>query len=358
MIRGHGGNIYAMAKAIGCKPGDFVDMSSNTNPIGTMTGLLDYLGENLGTISVHPEVDSRSLIETLATHYNIEAECVLPGNGTTQFIFAAPLALGSKKAIIFGPTYSDYEGACKMHNVDYGYAMANEFNLFQPDVPGLEKYLNKIDTVFICNPNNPTGSLISRVNLSKICMEYPDIYFLIDESYLPFTDHYEENTMIRCGLKNVIVLHSFSKIFKIPGLRLGFLIAPKAIIERFGYYYEPWSVNGLAQAAGHYLMNNNRMLYNFLRDTQSFVAKEKQLFIERLEGVSKLSVFPSEAPFILVKIEQGSDAERLCNDMADNRILLRNCGNFEGLSGQFFRISLRGSKQNAMVAEKLRGIFA
>ena len=104
-------------------------------------------------------------------------------------------------------------------------------------------------------------------------------------------------------------------------------------------------------------MNNNQILYNFLRDTQSFVAKEKQLFIERLEGVSKLSVFPSEAPFILVKIEKGSDAERLCNDMADNRILLRNCGNFEGLSGQFFRISLRGSKQNAMVAEMLRGIF-
>ena len=357
MIKGHGGNIYEMATAIGCKPGDFIDMSSNTNPIGTMPGLLDYLGKNLGAVSVHPEVDSRRLVEVFATHNNIEADCVLAGNGTTQFIYTAPLALGSKKALIVGPTYSHYDDACNMHTIDYGHVMANELGLFHPDISDLERYLNNVDTVFICNPNNPTGSLITKINLDTICKKHPQTHFIIDESYLPFTDHYEQNTMLHCGLANVIVLHSFSKIFQIPGLRLGFLIAHKDIIERFGYYHEPWSVNGLAQVAGSYLMNNSQAVYTFFKDTQSFIAKEKQLFIKGLEGVSKLNAFPSEAPFILIKLEQGTNAERLCHDMAHNRVLLRNCSNFKGLSGQFIRVSLKDSRQNAMVAEMLRGSF-
>lgn len=357
MIRGHGGNIYSMARAVGCKPEDFIDMSSNTNPIGVMPGLLDYLRENIDAVAVHPEVDSRALVEIFSAHYNIDADFVLAGNGTTQFIYNVPLALRSKKILIIGPTYSDYEDSCKMHNIDYVYAMTSEIELYQMDIFTLHEYLDNIDTVFICNPNNPTGSLITRTDLVTVCMEYADVHFIIDESYLPFAAQYEEATMLTCGLPNVFVLHSFSKIFKIPGLRLGFLVAPKDSIEKFASYYEPWSVNGLAQAAGCYLMEDKEKTSNFLRDTQSFVEKEGQLFIKRLEGVSGLKIFPSTVPFFLVKIEHGLNAEEMCNDMANERILLRNCSNFKGLSDQFVRVSLRGSRENAIVAEKLQGVF-
>jgi len=358
MIKGHGGNIYSMARAVGCKPEDFIDMSSNTNPIGVMPGLLDYLRENIDAVAVHPEVDSRALVEIFSAHYNIDADCVLAGNGTTQFIYNVPLALRSKKILIIGPTYSDYEDSCKMHNIDYVYAMTSEIELYQMDIFTLHEYLDNIDTVFICNPNNPTGSLITRTDLVTVCMEYADVHFIIDESYLPFAAQYEEATMLTCGLPNVFVLHSFSKIFKIPGLRLGFLVAPKDIIEKFASYYEPWSVNGPAQAAGYYVMKDSKRASTFLRDTQSFVAKERQLFLKRLEGLSRLRIFPGNAPFFLMKIEQGLNAARLCDEMAHERILLRNCDNFRGLSGQFVRISLRGSRENAMLVEKLQGIFA
>lgn len=357
MIKGHGGNIYCMARAVGCKPEDFIDMSSNTNPIGVMPGLVDYVRDNINAINIHPEVDSRGLVESFANYYHIDADCVLAGNGTTQFIFSAPLALASKNALIIGPTYTDYEDSCKMHNIDFKYVMTSEVELYEANLFILRGYLDETDTVFLCNPNNPTGSLITRTDLIRVCTEYPDVYFIIDESYLPFAAHYEEDSMVNCGLANVLVLHSFSKIFKIPGLRLGFLVAPKDIIEKFASYYEPWSVNGLAQAAGYYIMEDEEKASSFLRDTQSFVEKEGYLFIKRLEGVSGVRVFPSNAPFFLVKIERGVNAGRLCSDMAHERILLRDCSNFKGLSDQFVRVSLRGSRENAMLVEKLRGIF-
>lgn len=249
MIRGHGGNIYNLAQNIGCSPNDIIDMSNNTNPLGLAPGLLDYLKENLAVINNHPEVDSKTLLKAFANQNRIKEDRVLTGNGTTQFIYTLPLALEIKKALIVGPTYADYGDACQMHGVDYEYMMTRETDLFQPNITDIIACFGDVDTVFICNPNNPTGSLMTRRDLLKLCENYSEIRFLIDESYLPFTDRYDETTMVQTDLSNVMVLHSFSKSFRIPSLRLGFLIASPEIIEQFKVFYQPWCVNSIAQIA-------------------------------------------------------------------------------------------------------------
>ena len=108
MIRGHGGNIYELARNIGCSPADIIDMSSNTNPLGPAPGLLEYLEKNIKSVNIHPEVDGRNLVEAFSNYHKIRADQVLAGNGTTQFIFTLPLSLETKKALILGPTYADY----------------------------------------------------------------------------------------------------------------------------------------------------------------------------------------------------------------------------------------------------------
>jgi len=215
-----------------------------------------------------------------------------------------------------------------------------------------------IDTVFICNPNNPTGNLITRRDLLKLCEDYPRIRFLIDESYLPFTDLHDETTMIQTGLSNVAVLHSFSKIFMIPGLRLGFLIVSPKIVKQFRYFYQSWCVNSVAQIAGRFLLDHVLMDDTFIKETQAFVANEKHLLSERIKNTRALKLFPSMTSFVLIKVRERFDAAQLCSIMGHNRVLLRNCSNFKGLSDRFVRITLKGPGINAMVADKLREIFA
>ncbi|MBW1716402.1 MAG: pyridoxal phosphate-dependent class II aminotransferase [Deltaproteobacteria bacterium] len=358
MIRGHGGNIYDLARNIGCTPTDITDMSNNTNPLGPIPELLEHLKENMSAVAVHPEVDAKRLVELFASHYRIGADRAIAGNGTTQFIFASPLALETKKSLIVGPTYADYSDACQMYKIDCEYVMAKESKLFQPDVEDIRGCLKDMDTVFICNPNNPTGNLIPRGDLVDLCETYPKTRFLIDESYLPFTKNYHETTMIQAGLSNLVVLQSFSKVFRIPGLRLGFLIASPKIIGQFRYFYQPWSVNSLAQVAGIFLLEHVLVDDTFIKETQAFIASEKRLLAGRLKAVSSLTLFPSMASFMLIKIKEHLNAAQLCSIMAQNRVLLRNCSNFKGLSDRFVRIALKSPEINARVADTFREIFA
>jgi threonine-phosphate decarboxylase len=214
-----------------------------------------------------------------------------------------------------------------------------------------------VDTVFICNPNNPTGNLIGRNDIISLCKSYPMIRFIIDESYLSFTDQYDKTTMINNDLENVIVLHSFSKIFCIPGLRLGFMVASPDNAARFRRLYQPWSVNSLAQSAGLFLLNLFSSDDAFIKTTQAFIVNEHQLFMKRLEEVNALELFPSVTSFILIKIKEKHDASQLCSILSKGRILIRNCGNFEGLSDQYVRISLKSPEINARIAERLKEIF-
>lgn len=358
MIRGHGGDIYELARDLGCEPSDIIDMSSNINPLGPVPGLLEYLQQNLPVLNALPDVDGKSLVETFAADYDLPSENILAGNGTTQFIYASPLALGMKKAVILGPTYADYGDACRIHGIDLQYVHAEESNQFRPDVGALPELLGDVDTVFICNPNNPTGSLIERNDILKICKSHPEIRFIIDESYLPFTNQCDQTTLIRSHLDNVIVLHSFSKIFCIPGLRLGFMVASPKHAERFRRLYQPWSVNSLAQSAGRFLINHLVSDDTFIKKTQAFISSEHQVFTERLGKINTLKVFPSVASFIMIKVIEKYDAVQLCSILSKDRILIRNCENFEGLSEQFVRISLKSSEINAKVAQRLKEIFS
>jgi threonine-phosphate decarboxylase len=357
MIQGHGGNIYDVARKLGCKPFEIIDMSSNVNPLGPPPGLKEHLKENLDLITALPEVDAKEITNKFVHRYGLDPECVLAGNGTTQFIYAIPQALKTQKALILGPTYSDYADACNMHKVEFDYAIAEELHLFGIDIDSLKKMISRFDTVFICNPNNPTGTLLSAQEIKMICRSFPDIYFIIDESYLSFSKEGDKETMMGSYLSNVIILNSMSKLFRIPGLRVGFLIASKNIIEKFQEYMLPWSVNGLAQAAVSYLMTQKVEIDNFIEETRKFLKVERKNIVQKLENSGGIKVFPSTTVFMLAKLNENLTSMMVCDHLLKDGILVRNCSNFNGLSGQYIRISLKTKDINRMVADKLSDLI-
>ena len=351
MINGHGVNIFDKARDLGCDPMEILDMSSNVNPLGPMPGLVKHLHEHLDRIIALPEAGAGGIIRAFSNHHGIDPKKVLAGNGTTQLIYTLPVALKIRQALILGPTYSDYADACRMHGVDFRFALSNEKTCFCHDLDAMD--IASSDTVFICNPNNPTGTLIPTEAIEALCRKYPDIRFIIDESYLPFVPEGQARSLIGSDLPNIIVLNSMSKIFRIPGLRIGFVMAHPDITEKIRHYMLPWSVNTLAQAAVNHLMTQKQDVSEFIDNTRTYLTGERQFLMKGLESAPGIRLFPGTTSFILAKLEK-IDAEAVSRHLLNYRILIRDCGNFQGLSSQFIRISLKTRNVNQILVDRLR----
>jgi threonine-phosphate decarboxylase len=352
MISGHGGNIHEIAGRLRCLPADIIDMSSNVNPLGPPDGFLDFLTENLHMITSLPEANAGTINHDFAAYYGLQTDTVLAGNGTTQFIYLLPKVLNSRKVLIVGPTYADYADSCRMHGIPFEFFMTTAAEKFQVDFNKLESKLVEVDTVFICNPNNPTGTLIPVQSLENLIIRHPDVFFVVDESYLPFVPDHNRLSLLNNQSDNLVVLNSMSKIFGIPGLRIGFVIASQKIIQKILAYYLPWSVNSLAQAAVSCLMNHKEIVDKFIQVSQTYLEVERTRFLQNFACTSRILFFPGPTSFILGKLS-GINAHEVCERLAGERILIRNCDNFEGLSHRYIRISLKTSDINRMAAEKL-----
>jgi len=353
MISGHGGNIFALARRLGCAPEDILDLSSNVNPLGPPPGLREHLAERLDAIAVLPEVDSRDIVARYAARLGLPAERMAAGNGTTQFIYSIPSTLQTRRALIVGPTYSDYADSCRLQGIDPGFLLWSETDGFRADPQRLSDAAAGADTVFVCNPNNPTGGLIPAEELRQVCAAHPAVRFVVDESYLPFAADGDRQSLVGCGLENVLVLLSISKIYRIPGLRIGFLVGDPAVVERFKSGLWPWSVNAIAQAAVHFICESGAAIDRFTAATRDHLDRERRDLLERLAAIPGMRPCPSTVSFVLARLPEGLTAGSAWARLAAERILIRDCSNFVGLSQRFIRLCPRSRAANQRAAEAL-----
>jgi len=348
----HGGDIISMARQLGCGVGELIDLSSNLTPLGLPPGLREALSEKLGEISFLPESGSETLISLFAEKYGCKPQQVLAGNGTTEFIYAVPASVKSRRALIVAPTYADYQTASEWAGlkVDFFTLQAEEdFALY---FNRLSARLTGGELVFLCNPNNPTGRVAPTRELLDFILAHPASEFLIDESYLPFVD---EPSLAGFPLPaNLFLLCSSSKIYGIPGLRLGFLVAAEEKMARFAARRKPWGVNRLAQVAGEYLLAHGDAYVQAVRD---FIGETRPGFVARLAALPGVQVVPGAANFILCRLSGSMTAAQLREAMLGQRIMIRDCGNFTGLDAQYFRVSLQETGRNERCLAALAAIF-
>ncbi|MFH1983615.1 MAG: threonine-phosphate decarboxylase CobD [Pseudomonadota bacterium] len=344
MIHGHGGNVESLAQRLGCAAADIVDMSSNVNPLGPPPALTAHLAANLGRIRRLPEADAGSTVSRMARHLGRAPESVVAGNGTTELIYRLPRALTPRRVLILGPTYSDYEDACRQNGITPRFLLTGPETNFKVDLDALDRAADEADLVFICNPNNPTGVLTDPAAIDALSSRHPETCFVVDESYLPFAAPGE--TLSRSARPNLVVLHSLSKIFTLPGLRIGFATAHPDIISRLRRYDSPWSMNSLATAAVDFLMDNPLETELFIKDSARFLSDERRRFAQTLTTVAGIRTFPSHTSFILMALEGAHRSHALCAALGLRRILIRNCANFNGLSDRYVRVSLKSETEN------------
>lgn len=334
VISEHGGDIYSREISL--------DFSANLNPSGMPEGVKTALKNSVSEWENYPDSLCRKLCKALSEYENFPIENFVCGNGAADLIYRIVKAVNPKKAIVTAPTFSEYEKALSENGTEILHYYLSEKYDFAIDKGILNVLDSSTDMIFLCNPNNPTGQLVPKNILKAVaerCLEN-DTILVCDECFLPFVTDGKSKSIRHCINKNVIILNAFTKIYSMAGLRLGYALFGSAelakAVQKTGQY---WSVSTPAQIAGIAALNEK----NYIEKTVQLINKERDFLTAELQKFG-FRVFKSEANFILFRCDMPLD-ELLLRE----KIAIRNCGNYEGLSDGYFRIAVRNHEENAML---------
>ena len=357
----HGGANIAELRSLGLRPEDVLDFSASINPLGAPPSVT--LAMNGVDLAAYPDTECTALRESLADRLDVSSKEILVGNGSTELIhltarayltqFIRPESVLSAAecrqptALIFTPTFGEFEAACAMRNAKIISITANESAHFSWEIESAVRTIAEQSPalVFLCNPNNPTGRYMSEEDVREIAGTLPqDSLLLLDEAYLPFVDS-RWNSLPLLELGNVALLRSMTKDFALTALRLGYMLAPPDVVERVRAQQHSWSVNALAQAAGIAALADTA----HVEDGRRAVQDAKRYLIDEL-AVLGLHVIPSAANFLLVNVSAAKELRRTL--LKRHRIIVRDCASF-GLP-DYIRIGVRAKEDCERLAAALR----
>lgn len=349
----HGGDIYHQKENI------LYDFSININPLGmpersrqaAMRGI--ELSEGR-----YPDPDGKKLCTGLAQKKNIDASQIILGNGAAELIYALCQALRPPKGCILAPGFQEYEAGLKSVNAKlqiWDLQEKETFCLTRNFLSYLEKNAGKNEILFVCNPNNPTGSMVSQEMLRQIAAicEKAGCFLCVDECFLPFLENEKEFTMLPFlqEYPHLIVLRAFTKIYGMPGLRIGYACtANQKLLEKMHSVLQPWNTSVPAQMAAQEALEERAYLQNTIR----LLERERTYLVEELSGKSGTvladRVYPSAANYIFFHSRRD-----LKERLLENGILIRSCANYRNLSEGYFRIAIRTHEENAALVDAWKG---
>ncbi len=330
----HGGDIYNNDVKY--------DFSVNTNPLGLPFIVKRKLIENTDAFARYPDMQCRQLCEAVSINENISSDNLLFGNGASEIFKLIVDVVKPRKALVTAPSFLGYSHVLNSSGTGIEYYYLEEENNFALDTSIIGKIPAGCDMVFLCSPCNPTGRVISKNVLMDVLLycEKKHIYLIVDECFLGFVPDYEKLSM-KSGLKSnyLIVVNAFTKLYAMAGLRLGWCACGnKELLAAMRRMQPEWSVSVPAQLAGIYALKDKE----YIARTRAVVQQERVKMKGFLEGKG-IKVFPSDANFLLVKSKFN-----LYEKLLARHVLIRQCGNFAGLSDEFYRIAIRSASENRM----------
>ena len=351
----HGGNIFTVARTLGIAPDQILDFSASINPLGMSSAVRKALVNSVDSLIHYPDTNHNDLKLALSKFHDLSPAHFTIANGSTELIYNLPAMLPGKKALIISPSFSEYVCALHQHHWEVQHFILSPENDFAIDTDKLELALaGGVDAFFVCNPGNPHGTLYPQRVIEKIytLCQSSGTFLVLDEAFMDFCEEASAKRMIIQG-GNAVVLRSMTKFFAIPGLRLGYAICNASIAEQLDAMGGPWSVNTLALAAGAAALQD----FQHNKESLEYIQRERSILLEGLEQFSQLKAYPSEVNYLLVEISGGMTSCELKEHLLPQRILIRDCASFVGLSGQFFRIAVRTGDENKRLLECLGNLL-
>lgn len=338
----HGGDIYRNQIRL--------DFSVNTNPLGMPDPVKEALHQAVEEAENYPDIRAQALSAAVAEQLQVRKEQLVFGNGASELFHAVLHAIKPSKILIPVPSFLGYEEAAKAIDCEViFYEMKKEENFCLTDRI-LDVLDENISLVFLANPNNPVGNLVEPELIFQIaekCRQC-DITLVLDECFMELTGKEQTYSFFKRldEFPNVVVIRAFTKLYAIPGVRLGYLVCEQNLAEKIRLQLPEWNLSVFAQRAGVAAIKEQEYIARAVVCIQT----QRQFLLEELQAAG-CSVFDSDADYLLFYSEMP-----LYELFLQRGILIRDCSNFRGLQRGYYRIAVKSEEQNRMFAEVLREI--
>ena len=328
-----------------------LDFSSSISPIGPPPSVKTRLKKRLDTYWTYPDPDSKNLREALQQYTGIAASQIVAGNGATEIIYNFCQAFVSGTAVLIPvPTFGEYEAASRLHGGKVAFFKTMNLN---HDLAEFIRAIPGHGCVFLCNPNNPTGTLTLAKNIKQIihAAAKKSTLVFVDECFIELAagpDASVSRLVRRC--KNLLVLRSLTKSFGLAGMRVGYALGSKTVIETLNRIKIPWNVSGPAQEAARAALSDR----SYIDKVRKMLRAESSFLQRRISDMEGFACVDTDANFILVRtrLRSGTVQRRLLK----SGILVRDCSSFRGLGGNFVRIAIRTRGENKKLIRAMEKI--
>ncbi|MBI3768388.1 MAG: histidinol-phosphate aminotransferase family protein [Deltaproteobacteria bacterium] len=349
LAREHGGSRDAELRALGIDLSEIVDFSVNVNPYGPSPGVVCAIRE--ASIERYPDSTAWAARQALARTYTLDAEEILLGNGAADLLWtiARLLLRPDATALVVEPTFSEFRSAALSVGARVLEWRAKATDGFAVDLKTVSRLLerNRAGVLYLCAPNTPTGVSIPVGEIAALAAAEPGVAVVLDQSFISLSDRFAD-AQVRLP-ENVFCVRSLTKDHAIPGVRVGYLVASPTAVQKMELSRPAWTTSAAAQAAVIAACREGP----FVAESRRRLSADRDRLATSLRALG-LDPVPSSAPFLLVRINEGSGLRRRL--LARHRILVRDCRSF-GLP-EFIRLAARPSRDverlKAALAEELR----
>lgn len=356
----HGSDLEKIEEIYHIKKEDITSFSANVNPLGISPLLRDTLAKHVDAITSYPDREYTQLRKSICAYTGANFENIIVGNGSTELISLFIQTTHPKKALILGPTYSEYEREISLEGGHTLYYPLKEENNFQMDVEDFCRQLNdSLDLLVLCNPNNPTSTAVARKDMRKIldCALQHGISVMVDETYEEFTPEGSKISSIPLtnNYNNLIVLRGISKFFAAPGLRLGYAVTGNPdLLKYINTKKNPWTINSLAEIAGCIMFSDK----DYIDKTKALITEERQRMYETLSSWKTVKVYPSCTNFLLVRIlREDVTSDMVFDHCIRKGLMIRDCATFPFLDSSYIRFCVMSLEKNDELLEAFREVL-
>lgn len=357
MSKKHGANLFDLSKQYNFDINSILDFSSNINPFGADRKALNYIKEHIDIVSIYPDPEYIDLKASIANYCQCNSDDIMLSNGATSLISNYIKYANPDKALLLQPAYSEYESELESINAEIFRFYLKKDNDFKIDITELIEFINSnsIKLAIICNPNNPTGTILSRVEIEMLLTK-TNAKFMVDETYIEFSDKDKfSSAPLTSSHENLFVIRGTSKFFATPGIRLGYAITSDMSAKEFiSNSFHLWDINVIASTIGEIMFRNDE----YIEKTHDLITNEMNFLKDQLSKISKIKVYPSYGNFILCEIlSPDIDSDILYLELIKKGIAIRNCSSFNGLGNKFFRVCVLKHEDNSRLMDELKIIL-
>ncbi len=348
----HGGNIYKKAKELGISQDRIMDFSANISPLGIPEEIRQTVIASIDDMINYPDPECTRLREAIAENDKVREEWIACGNGGADLLFRLAFGMKPQKVLLPVPAFVEYEEALRTAGSGIVYHRMDEDLLPREDL--ISEITGDYDMLILCNPNNPTGLLLEREYLLRILdkAKQEGVFLMLDECFLEICREEEKYTLKPYLEKydNLIILKSFTKLYALPGIRLGYLLSSNPdVIEAVNRAGQSWSVSTLAQEAGICALS----LKDYKKRVIDTVARELA-FMKKEMAAMPIRLYDGQANYLFFRAPGREDLDR---KLEKRGFMIRNCSNYVNLGRDYWRVAVKDHASNCQLIRTLRDIL-